>query len=102
RNKCFNGSSRTGLLYFNDGLVPDLCATVFELVAIDRGDDRVLYFHQSDGFRYAPRFIYIIFGWTSGCNCAEIAAASADIPEDHKGGCSRSPAFAHVRTIATF
>jgi hypothetical protein len=54
-----------------------------------------------DGFRYAGRFIGVIFVGTAGLDCAETAGSGTYIAEDHKGGGTLTPAFAHIRTVAT-
>src|SRR5690606_26381695 len=44
-DECFNGRFGTYLFCFDHGLIPNLGAAILELVAIDRGDDRVLDLH---------------------------------------------------------
>jgi hypothetical protein len=82
-----------------DGLCPDVCAAVVELVAVDAGDDDVIEAHQADGVAHTAGFVEVEGGGASGGDVAEAAASGADVAEDHEGGGTGVPAFAHVGAL---
>ena len=58
--------------------------------------------HQLDRIRHAARLKRIGLEGLSGRHVAKSARARADVAEDHERRCPRTPAFPHVRAVATF
>src|SRR5687768_2380325 len=62
----------------------------------------MLNLHQVDGFSHPLRFIPVKGLGTPCGNSTESAASCANISQDHKGCCARTPAFSHIWAITTF
>ena len=71
---------------------------VGQVVAVDRGDDRVAQPHARDRARHAGRLERVVPGRPAGLDVAEAAPAGAGVAEDHEGGRTPFPALADVRT----
>src|SRR5690554_4920275 len=55
-----------------------------------------------DSFRYTLRLIPVNRFGPAGSYRTKTVTAGADISQYHKSGCTFSPAFTHIRTIAAF
>jgi len=95
-NEDFNADAGGLEADLSDGLGPDASTAIFEFVAIYAGDDDVLQAHGFHGFTDSSGFIEIERRRAAGGDVAEAAASGADVAEDHEGGRSGMPAFAHV------
>ena len=72
-------------------------ALVGQVVAVDRGDDRVAQAHARDRARHARRLERVVPGRLAGLDVAEAAAARAGVAEDHERRRAALPALADVR-----
>jgi hypothetical protein len=62
----------------------------------------VFNFHEVNSFGYALGLIPVNRFGAPGGDGAEATATGADIAEDHKGGGTFSPTFAHIGAVAAF
>ena len=85
---CFSGSQNS--------LCPDACAPVGEVVAVDGGDDDVFESCTAQGFGDSSWFVFVDGCGFAGFDIAEATGAGAGVAEDHDGGDTFGPAFAHV------
>ncbi len=96
-----HGGVGVGLLDLADGLGPVGSAQVGQVVAVHAGDDGMAQLHQLHAVGHVLRL-----GWVKGqgatrLRVAEAAATGADVPANHEGGRSASPAFTHVGAAPT-
>jgi len=77
---------------------PDPSAAIREVVAVYRSDDDVLEPGSAERLSDSSWLVFIDGGGLSGFDIAEPAGAGAGVAEDHDGGDTLGPAFAHVRT----
>lgn len=85
-----------------DGFGEDLRAAIVQLVAIHRRDHRMAQTHKLDRPGNPYGFAGVQFRRPAGFHCAESAAASTHIAQDHKRRRSMVPALAHVGTTCFF
>ena len=82
-----------------DGLGEDVGAEVGEIVAVDRGDHRVLEIELGDCRGDAGRLLDVVRGRASVRDRAVGAVTRADVAEDHEGGGAMLPALADVGAV---
>src|SRR5690606_30007042 len=85
-----------------DGFRPDGRTSVFQVVTVNRGDDTVFYLHEFYRISNTLRLIHIHRQRPSCSYSTERTRTGTDIPQNHKSGSTRSPAFAHIRTVSAF
>ena len=83
-------------------VVPNDGTPIGQFISVNRCDHGMFHFHQMNGLRYALWLIPIYRQRSACCNGTKSAAACANITENHEGCRTGSPAFAHIRAIATF
>jgi hypothetical protein len=96
----FDGGVGAALLDCPHGLVPHFGTSVFEFVAVDGGDDRVLDPHEPDGFGHAPRFVFVVLVGAAGLDGTKRTRTRTHIAQNHKRSGTSPPAFAHVGAVA--
>ena len=81
-----------------DGQREKFRASIFTIVTIHAGDDRVLQPELLAGFGNAARLVVIDLQRRSFLDGAESAAPGADVAQDHEGRGAAIPTFTYVRT----
>src|SRR4029077_13855138 len=80
----------------------DARPAVPQVVAVDRGDHRVLQPELGDRLRNAQWFAEVELGGPAGRHCTEPAGSRAHIAQDHERGRSAVPAVEDVRAPRLF
>ena len=101
RREHFNGAFGHAVVNGADGGCPNGGPAVFQIVAGDGSDHGVLEVHSGYGFGHAGGFTHIEFGRSTSLNSAKGAGTSTNVAQNHDGGGTARPAFAHVRTLGT-
>ena len=70
--------------------------TVFEVIAVDRGDDYIAQAHGLDGAGQVTGFFDIQWVGAAMRHITERTAAGADIAHDHEGGRALAEAFVQI------
>ena len=71
-------------------------AAVVQIIAVNRGDDDVIEFHQCDVLGKAFRLVEVQRVWTPRANVTEPAAPRTFVAHDHEGCRAFAPALADV------
>src|SRR5438552_12222826 len=96
RDQDFDAALRNPLADLPDGPGEDRRPAVFQLVAVDGGDDRVLEAHPLHGLRDSDRLTQVEHIRAAGLHGAEAAGPGAGVAQDHEGGGACFPALADV------
>ena len=92
----FNTHLRTRGVNLANRLGPDLCASIWEVVAVDAGDHHVLQADFRQDLGHPARLIVVGGHWFAGLDVAEAAASCARIAQNHDGRRTSLPALAHI------
>ena len=92
------GRSRGMVTEAGNWVREDGSAAVLELIAVDRGDDRVVKTHALDGLGHPNRLAKVEHAWPPGLDGAKAASAGAGVSQDHEGCRTRLPALPDVGT----
>ena len=97
----FNGAFGHAVVNGADGGCPNGGPAVFQIVAGDGSNHGVLEVHTGYGLGHAGGLTNIEFGRSTCLDSTKGAGTGADVTQNHDGGGTARPAFAHVRALGT-